>query len=689
MTPTNLRNQLLSGALGLGCLTAAFALEPADVDRAIAAAREYHVGAPGEGFRGVQQTVQATQPGDPLRLNLEKQLLNLVTSDADVEARRLACRTLWVIGGDASVAPLLKLAADPARCDMACYALRNHPSLEINSGLVASLPELSGNARIAVINLLGDRRAGQAVAALRDFITAGDNLLAEATLAGLGRIGTPAAARALLGRWSAAGQEASSTLLNAALQCAQRVETSRPRLAGRIYERMLRQTGNPRLRAAGLLGRVRIGGPNALTLVSEALGDEDLHFATTALAQVPTLPGHDVTPVFVRRLETLPVARQAGLLRALTARDERSLLPIAVKYAVTEDEALAVAAIEALGRLGDASVAPLLIGVVSGKADPRRTAAVAALRGLPGNGVNAALVSATLPDDPAAAAALVGVIADRGAADAVPVLLKCVDSREGIVAAAMFHALGRLAAAGDLREVASRLAQADPGEGLAAATDCLRQVALKHPDAAEASGILLSQYAVTRAAPARLALLEVLASLADPRGLAGVTAALYDSESEVQDTAMRLLGDWPDAGAQPTLMAIARAEGETREGILALRGVLRLLAESEPADGEDLLPAYRQALSLTRRDEERRLALAGLGATGLPGALDLVLPFLQHPALRVEAASAVLAIARQRTGADGASLWQALECVRAAEVPPAVRDEATKLARQMGSGRED
>ncbi|MCP5522889.1 MAG: hypothetical protein H7A46_15225 [Verrucomicrobiales bacterium] len=679
MRNTSTWNRLSSVALGLGCLIPALALGPADVDQAIVSARAYHIGAPGTGFREVQQIVQATHAGDPLRLNLEQQLLDLVVSEADIEARRLACRTLWIIGGEASVEPLLKRVEDPVHCDMACYALRNHPAQAVNAGLVATLPGLSGNPRIAVINLLGDRRAREAVGVLSDFTAAGDPILSEAALAALGRIGSPAAARALMERWSATGADASPALLDAALQCAQRLEAARPRIAARIYGRMMRLSGQSRLRAAGLLGRVRIGGPAALTLLSEALGNEDDYLATTALSQIGTLPGEDVTAIFVRRLETLPVERQGGLLRALTARDDRSLLPIAVKHAAADDEALAVAAIEALGRFGDASVTPLLIGVVSEKAGSRRAAAVAALRELRGHGVDEALLNARLPEDDTAAVALVGVIADRGITDAVSSMLQTVGIRTGAVEVAEFRALARLASAGDLRAVASTLRFAEAGEGLTAATECLRQVALKHPDAGEASRVLLEQYAVTPAPPERAALLQVLASLADPRGLAALTAALYDGEGGLPGTALRLLADWPEVSALPTLMAIARAEGGPKERIIALRGALRLLAEARPSGTRDLLRDYREALFLAQRDEERRLALAGLGATGLPEATDLVLPFLKNFALRAEAAHAVLAIARQTTPDARAATHAALRQVLEADVPDNLKVEARKL----------
>lgn len=684
MNHAKLWNRLLSGAPSLGCLMGALALEQADVDRAITAAREYHIGAPDGGFRGVERTVQATQPGDPLRLRLEEKLVELATSDADIEARRLACRTLWVIGGDASAELLLTLAEDPEHFDMACYALRNHPWPDIDRRLVVALPESSGKARIALVNLLGDRRADEAVAALRDFTAAEEPLLAEAALAAIGRIGTPAAGRALMEIWSAAGANAPPVLLGAALQCAQRLEATRPRAAGRVYSRLMRDTGNARLRAAGLLGLVRLGGPDALALVSEALGDQEAFFATTALSQVATLSGEDVTAVFARRLETLPVGRRAGLLRALTARNNPALLPTAVRLAAAGEEELSVAAIDALGKLGDASVAPLLIGVVSGKTDPRRAAALSALREVQGNGVNETLQSALPSATQATAAELIALLADRGATGATPQLLQILGTRGSAVDAAAFRALARLADVDALPRIAAALTATESEEALAAATDCCLQIARRHEAPHVASGVLLSGYAGAAKPSGRAALLHVLAGLADANALAAVTAALHDDTKEVRDVALRLLADWPDSNAMTTLLALARAGGESTEGILALRGVLRLLADAAPDAAETTLSTYGEALALTRRDEERRLALAGLGESGQPGALELILPFLDNPALHAEAASAVLAVAREPEAANLPSLKQALRRVAASEVPAALREKAAEMLKQTG-----
>ena len=663
------------GLLTVAAVAAEAPLDAAAVDRAVDQAAPYHLGASRAGFNAVDQIVRATRPGDPLRLRLETRLAELAASDTDREARRLACRVLWIIGAERSLPVLVELLNDPAHTDMACFALRNHPAPEVNKALLAALKKLDGPARIAVVNLLGDRRVAEAVPALSGLARAPDPTLAGAALASLGRIGSPQAAQALA-RMTEHGA-ASPALLNALLQCAQQLEQRGvSHGARRIYHYFLEEAKESRYRVAGFLGLVRLGGDEAVRQVAAALDDDDARLAATALARIPELEGGEITSRFLKQLNTLPPEREAGLLRALAQRKNPALLPVARARATRQNEAVAVAALEALGVLGDSASAPLLIAAVNGDSAARRAAALASLRRLPHEAtVDQALAQSLAQAAPTNRVALIQVLAARRAGSAVPVLLHQARASEPEVALAAFKALGRLADPKMLPALLDALA-ACPGDPVpTAAVEAVLRVARKA--SAEPVALLVAEsYAAADRPAVRVALLDVLGGLANPVALSVAMAARHDAAPAVREHAVRLLADWRTPEVLPLLLHLARNETRSTQRILALRGAVRLLSQAESGPPADRLRHFQEMLELAGRDEERRVILGGLGQSGLPAAGKLIAPLLDSPTLRAEAASALITLARGLDAPLPPDLRAALERIAPLPVPDSLKQQA-------------
>jgi hypothetical protein len=97
--------------------------------------------------------------------------------------------------------------------------------------------------------------------------------------------------------------------------------------------------------------------------------------------------------------------------------------------------------------------------------------------------------------------------------------------------------------------------------------------------------------------------------------------------------------------------------------VLALRGYVRLVGLPSDRPAEDSLEMYREAMAVARRDDEKKLVLAGMGALAHPEALEAVERYMAEPALRDEAAAAVAKIARAISGSHKEEARAALERV--------------------------
>jgi HEAT repeat protein len=145
---------------------------------------------------------------------------------------------------------------------------------------------------------------------------------------------------------------------------------------------------------------------------------------------------------------------------------------------------------------------------------------------------------------------------------------------------------------------------------------------------------------------AKLALLRSLRTAGGPKALQTIQTAMADDDAQVRDTAFHILCDWPTPDALPRIIDLATAPPKNTIKILALRGLVRLVPQSDMLDAKKV-DTLKKAMALADRDEERRLVLSALGNVPSADALVLVASRLDNPVLKEEACVAAVTIAEK------------------------------------------
>ncbi|HOD52638.1 MAG TPA: DUF1080 domain-containing protein [Candidatus Hydrogenedentes bacterium] len=147
-----------------------------------------------------------------------------------------------------------------------------------------------------------------------------------------------------------------------------------------------------------------------------------------------------------------------------------------------------------------------------------------------------------------------------------------------------------------------------------------------------------------------LALLRLMGATGSPKALETVRAAAAQGEGEVKQTSERVLCDWPTPVALPVVMEMAKTAPDATLKVLALRGAVRMLKESEatPAERLEQLTAL---MALASNADEKKQVLSGLAAAPSLEALDMVFAQFADEAVRPEAVQAAIAIAQGLGGA--------------------------------------
>jgi HEAT repeat protein len=604
---------------------------------------------------------------------------------------------LRLIGSDESVPALAALLTDEELSHCARYALEQMRTPAAGAALRDALGRARGKLLAGVIGSLGERGDAGAVPALAELVRDRDETVAAAAVAALGDIGGWEAARALAGRRKDVQDALVPVVTDAQLKCAEwMLARGNPWEAAEIYRGMLETTAPEVVRAAGLRGMLLARGPGAVPLVIEFLKGDDRAMAVTAARLAGAVPGEAVTRALAAELQNLAPAVQVTLLGVLEARGDPAARTAVVAATKSPEEPVRVAALAALGRLGDASTVPLLAGAAAAGPGSERKAAARSLDRLRGAGVTDAMVAEIgraapsgqkrRPDRAEAGTrrVLVRSLAARGAADAVPALVEAAEDADEAVRRESIKALGALGSVEVLPFLLDLLTETRDKSARRETERAVGAVCARSEGKSECSRLLVSSYP-RAATEARCAILRLTAAVGGTEALALVRKAVGDRDREIGKAAVRALANWPDPAPTDDLLEMARTSpGETHR-VLALRGYVAMV-ERGRRKPEEKLGMLKTAMDLARRPEERKLVLKGASAVRTADGLSFIVRHLDDANLRMEAAGALVAMARDDRfrKANRRDLKSALEKARGFVADKRLAGEIRKYLRRIG-----
>jgi HEAT repeat protein len=588
--------------------------------------------------------------------------LAVLRSAAPPQDKAMACKQLAVYGRKEAVPALAALLADERLSSWARIALEVIPDPAADEALRQASGKLQGRLLVGVINSIGVRRDAQAVECLAARLKDADADVASAAAVALGRIGGPAAVKALepalgSGPGAVGAGAARSGVAEGCILCAEKFLSGGNRQeAVRLFD-LVRKADVSKQRIleatrGAILAREAAGVP----LLVEQLKSPDKAAFAVGLRVARELAGREVTAALMAELDRTTPERQGLLILALADRGDTAVLGVVLQAANSGPDQARIAALRVLERLGNASCLSVLLEAAMETNSELSQTALAVLAGMPGKEVDDDLVARLAKAEGKARQVLIQLAGRRSIAAATPALLRAADDPDAPTRAAALTALGATVEFRDLPVLIARLVHPQNPEDAAAAQKALSAACQRMPDpeaCAEKLVAAMSQAPV----PAKCRFLEVLTAVGGAKALAAVGAAARDARAEIQDTASRLLGEWMNVDAAPVLLDLAKTAADEKYKVRALRGYIRLARQFTMPDA-DRARMCRTALETAERDAEKKLVLEVLERYPSGDTLQIALDAAKIPALKNDAAAIAMVIA-QRVG-GGADLQRVM-----------------------------
>jgi len=568
------------------------------------------------------------------RAAIETKLLPVLSAtNSTVAAKQFVCRMLRLIGSDACITPVAKLLTNEKLSHMARYALQGNPSPKVDDVLRAALPKTQGAAKIGIIGSIGVRGDARAVSALAPLASGKDTGIASAAISALGQIGTTEAANEL------SRLKVAETLRpiwsDANIVCADRlVARSNTRQAIAIYKDLYRETNTPLVRVAALRGWVRIE-PSVSVEVLKLVQSSDTTLQQGATSIIRQTPGAEFTRLLASQLPTLSPTAQISVIRGLEQRGDASAAGAVAKLAESANEDVRVAALQALGTLGDGTCVPVLLRQ-SSAGDATGKAAWESLTRLRGESVTSALVQLLKSNDSATRAKVVDALAARHTTTQTGTLLQMLADTDPAVHTSVLKALRALAGPNEVPALVSGLV------ANAADRPQLEQIVSVAISRSEKPQTIITPVisAMSASDEVKVHLVNILGRVGGTEALNTIRPQLKSANAELKKTTVRVLSDWPDATPINDLLPVASADPDESTRILALRGYIKLTGLTQ-----NKLNGYANALKIATRPDEIQMVLGGLSQLKNADSLRLVATCLNKPGVTEATVSAMLQIA--------------------------------------------
>lgn len=628
--------------------------------------------------------------GSPRKLkDMEKSFVELLRSDATPAGKQFICRKLSVIGTKDSVRTLAAMLTEKATspiepADMARYALERIPGPEAGQALLGALDKTSGKAKVGIINSLGARGDRKAVQQLSPLISDGDKQVAEAALSSLGKIGGRRAARVLKSGESKIDASLRPVWADAYLMCADKLlARGRNEQALAIYRQLYVPRESAAIRIAAMRGLVKAEPDKATETILAVLKGDNPMLQAAAVGLLPDVSGEGVVKAVAAELGSLSTIGQIQVLTALGARGDRSALPAVLAAARSSDADVRIAAYGAIAKLGDASNVDLLAQKAASTEGAEQKAARNALHGLRGPKVDEKILAGIPEAEPKLKAELIRAVGERNITAAVELLLKTAWDREAQVRLESLKVLKTVANQNDLPALVSLVVYAKTEADRTEAENTVAAVARKIEDKQRRADAVLKVLDSTKETPARCSLISVLGKIGSDSALPVLRQALKDQDATIRYAAIRVLSDWPNAEPTSDLLEVARAAGEERSRVLALRGYIRMIGMEGERSAADTVKMYRSAMELASDAASRRSVLSGLANVRSLESLQLAAGYLEDSDLQAEAEAAVVRIAESTKADHPQQTKEALQKVLAVSKNDGLRERAQKLIDQI------
>jgi HEAT repeat protein len=453
----------------------------------------------------------------------------------------------------------------------------------------------------------------------------------------------------------------------------------------KIYDALAAAEIRPYQKEAAVLTGILVRGNDGIPVFVQQFASELPKIFNIGLKASRELPaGLPVTKTLIEQFgKQTDSFRKSLIVRTLGDRKDKESLavsrPFVSDLVKTGDEKVKLAAVQALKKIGDASVLSVLIDAANSGDETLAAAANDALGSLPGKEVDAAIVGLLENGDVKTKTAAIKLIEDRRITSAYPQLNQALKNENADVRKASLKAIGQTATLNDFPTLLNLLVQAKPEE-VEDVLVVLKSAGTRMPQS-EVADAIAKQFDGA-SIEVKINLLDILKEIGGANALSIVEQAAWGNDDVLKDAATKLLGSWPPGQAADLerLTQICKklaTDGDGKYKNRGLGGYIRLARQFNMPE-EHRLAICADAMKLSSRVDSKKTIIDAYSRWPSLKVLEEVAKYLDDAELKEAASDAAVKISEKLQGKDK-KIVDVLNKVIAVSGNDAVKDKAKSI----------
>ncbi|MCJ7812055.1 HEAT repeat domain-containing protein, partial [bacterium] len=406
------------------------------------------------------------------------------------------------------------------------------------------------------------------------------------------------------------------------------------------------------VRAAAVTGLI-VCRPNEMAPgIVQLMRDEDPMVCIAAINGARLSSYSAPTQALVELMPSLGFDAQIQILALLGDKAETSKIDAITSLLNSGDETVCTAAVDALSQIGSEASASALMETAVNREGALRNAALKDLTVVTGVGVEEFIREKARSGDVKIRVVAIPLLGKRQIPGAIQVLYGYTADKNEEIQSASFQGLSEIAGSVDVASLIGLIIQTKSEKARETGLSTLRTVLSVSQDKESATKTMITQIDKSKKDLKPL-LLGTLDALGGSAALGVANNAALSSDEAMRDAGIRTMSEWPDFEATEKLLAIAsNPKTSLTHYVLALRGAVRLIQNSNSAPLEDREKLCLAAFDGTRRNEEKILVISAMGSIPSTAIGERLLELAKDESLKAEAGLAAIGVANAMLRTD-------------------------------------
>ncbi len=595
------------------------------------------------------------KPGHESRKeSLAADLLKLAAGSRHDEIKKFLLEEVQYAVSRRHLAQLAFHLRNPGLTEYAVRAMLRVKGPEAEKILIENLERVPPEARLPLVQALGNLRSREAAPKLRALASSADPEIKYAALSALTEIPDPATETLLASIPTLSSHQERRQALELYLRFARRLaEEGRKERALDIAQRMteiLTTREEAALRCEALNLVVEIAGEKSVPEIIKAAWSEEPSYRQQALRLAAEARWPGLLQELAENLDGLPPANRAAVIEFLGSQENAVRAEIIEPYLDDSEQAVRLAAIRAVFRLKKAEAVPRLLAGLNNSENEARLI-LELFRSLKPesylSGIKA--IFSSLPE--AIKIAIFQNLQDIIGPEWKKEVLEASESGNPELKKAAVECLFETVDSNDLSWLIDRyLSLQDPSlspgyqKAIVSALNRIENNTLRQK--------IFLEYARKKTGKERAELIRLLPRVGGAASLGLVVQNLDERSPEVRAAAVAALSAWPDFAASEHLVSLIKRSDSRTFRYLAFQGLARLMKETS-TDKEIKVRVLDGVKSLASYPDEKNFLLTAWGNIRDERSLKEIANFFTDESLREKAALLACRLARPAPGEEG------------------------------------